>query len=286
MKSLSCFTKSLITLIAVGCLLLGAIIAKADVVLDWNAIAINTAVANGQNPFALARFTAIEQLAVFEAVNAITGHYHPYLGTITAPRGASAKSAAIAAAYRVAATFFPASLPTLDAARANSLALIQDGQAKDDGIATGEAAAAAMILLRANDGSSPPQFKIPGPPVPGELSNCEWNCRGSLLSMAECNPIRHPECWGLSPPAAAGPHQQPIRERLQRGDDGREPHQHRAVTRSGRRRAFLRPHLTRSSVQSGCPADRRRTGPFDVRERPGFGADKHGHQRQPSGVVS
>ena len=168
MKSLSCFTKSLITLIAVGCLLLGAIIAKADVVLDWNAIAINTAVANGQNPFALARFTAIEQLAVFEAVNAITGHYHPYLGTITAPRGASAKAAAIAAAYRVAATFFPASLPTLDAARANSLALIQDGQAKDDGIATGEAAAAAMILLRANDGSSPPQFKIPGPPVPGE----------------------------------------------------------------------------------------------------------------------
>ena len=33
---------------------------------------------------------------------------------------------------------------------------------------TGEAAALAMIALRANDGSSPPQFNIPGPPVPGE----------------------------------------------------------------------------------------------------------------------
>jgi hypothetical protein len=48
------------------------------------------------------------------------------------------------------------------------LASIPDGQAKDDGIATGEAAALALIALRANDGSSPPQFKIPGPPVPGE----------------------------------------------------------------------------------------------------------------------
>jgi hypothetical protein len=47
------------------------------------------------------------------------------------------------------------------------LALIPDGQAKNDGIATGEAAAAAMMLLRANDGSSPAQFKTPGPAVPG-----------------------------------------------------------------------------------------------------------------------
>jgi hypothetical protein len=48
------------------------------------------------------------------------------------------------------------------------LASIPDGQAKTDGIATGEAAALAMIALRANDGSSPPQFKIPGSPVVGE----------------------------------------------------------------------------------------------------------------------
>jgi hypothetical protein len=56
----------------------------------------------------------------------------------------------------------------LAADRAKSLASIPDGQAKTDGIATGDAAALAMIALRANDGSSPAQFKIPGPPVPGE----------------------------------------------------------------------------------------------------------------------
>ena len=148
--------------------LFGPAVAKADVVLDWNAIAVNTAVANKQNPFAQARSAAIVQLAVFEAVNAITGKYHPYLGTIVAPPGASPDAAAIQAAYRVLSTYFPNSATTLDAERANSLASIPDGQAKTDGIATGEAAALAMIALRANDGSSPAQFKIPGPPVPGE----------------------------------------------------------------------------------------------------------------------
>ena len=149
-------------------LLFGPVVAKADPVLDWNVIAVDTAVANGQNPFAQARFAAIVQVAVFEAVNAITGDYRPYLGSIVAPHGASANAAAVQAAYRVLSTYFPASASTLDAARANSLASISDGQAKIDGIATGEAAANALIALRANDGSSPPQFKTPGPPVPGE----------------------------------------------------------------------------------------------------------------------
>jgi hypothetical protein len=164
--------KSITNALGIVCLLtlalLCSIAASADVVLDWNAIAVDTAVANGQNPFAQARYAAITQLAVFEAVNAIRGHYQPYLGTITAPRGASAKAAAVQAAYRVLSTYFPASAATLDNQRAGSLASIPDGQSKFDGIATGDAAASAIIALRTNDGSSPPQFKVPGPPIPGE----------------------------------------------------------------------------------------------------------------------
>jgi hypothetical protein len=148
--------------------LFGSAAARADVVSDWNTIAVNTAVANKANPFAQARYAAIVQLAVFEAVNSITHKYHTYLGTITAPPGASAEAAAIEAAYQVLSTYFPNSASTLLAARTNSLAQIPDGQAKSDGIATGDAAASAMIVLRANDGSSPPKFKVPGPPVSGE----------------------------------------------------------------------------------------------------------------------
>ena len=60
--------------------------AQADAVLDWNAIMQSTVAA--QAPFPQARFAAITQLAVFEAVNAITKQYKPYLstGTITPPR--------------------------------------------------------------------------------------------------------------------------------------------------------------------------------------------------------
>ncbi len=129
------------------------------IVLQWNEIAVATI--GAQPPFPSTRFMATVQVAVFEAVNAITGDYEPYLGTISAPPGASTEAAAIAAAHGVLKAFFPAQGATLDQQRADSLATIPDGQAKNDGIAVGEAAAAAMVANRANDGSAPPQFHTP-----------------------------------------------------------------------------------------------------------------------------
>jgi hypothetical protein len=64
-------------------------------------------------------------MAVFEAVNSVTGNYRPYLANITAPQGASADAAAIAAAHAVL-NYFPASAATLDAGFLTSLAAIPD----------------------------------------------------------------------------------------------------------------------------------------------------------------
>jgi hypothetical protein len=139
--------------------------ASPDVVLQWNATAVATVAS--QSPYAQARYMAITQLAVFEAVNTITGDYEPYLGTIDAPEGASAEAAAVAAAYAVLIYYFPGNA-AVEAARVSSLAAIADGAAKTDGIATGVAAALAMIALRTNDGSAPLTNKLPGPAVPGE----------------------------------------------------------------------------------------------------------------------
>src|SRR5215469_18270426 len=100
-------------------------VAKADAVLDWNLIAVNTTAPSG--PFGQARYVAIVQLAVFEAVNSITGDYRPYLGSIVAPHGASPDAAAIQAAYRVLSTYFTNSGTQLNAALATSLAQIPDG---------------------------------------------------------------------------------------------------------------------------------------------------------------
>jgi len=159
-------------------LLLVHAIAKADAVLDWNTIAVNTAVASKANPFAQGRYAAIVQLAVFEAVNSITGEYQPYLGTITRRPEASPDAAAVEAAYKVLSDYFGAANPaiqtTLDNARTSSLSAIPDGQAKIDGIQSGDDAAQAMIDLRANDGSAtPPLTTAPGPAAPGvwQLTN-------------------------------------------------------------------------------------------------------------------
>ena len=141
-------------------------IAAGDAVSDWNAIMQTTV--SGQPPFPQARFAAITQLAVFEAVNAITGDYKPYLGTVPAAPGASAEAAAIAAAHRILVTYFPTAVATLDAARVSSLAMIPDGPAKTTGVATGEAAAQAMLAARTGDGSETAEFYLPSSTNAGE----------------------------------------------------------------------------------------------------------------------
>jgi hypothetical protein len=151
---------------ALGVLLASSTHASNDPVLEWNAIMVSTTA--GQNPFFQARFAAITQLAVFEAVNAIDKDFDPYLGTIAAPRTASAEAAAVAAAHGVLKNYFPANAAALDAARATSLAGIANGISKQEGIAVGEAAAAAMIALRADDGATPPEFYVPASTDAGE----------------------------------------------------------------------------------------------------------------------
>jgi hypothetical protein len=133
----------------------------------WTGTQIMLSVTAAQNPFAQARIAAITQLAVFEAVNACEQRYDAYLGTVAAPAGASARAAAIAAAHATLKALLPASGALLDAARLESLAAIRDGQPKFDGIGVGEAAAAAMLASRADDGAQPPATLLPSSTSPG-----------------------------------------------------------------------------------------------------------------------
>jgi hypothetical protein len=140
--------------------------AKADAVLDWNAIMQTTLV--GQNAFNETRIAAITQLAVFEALNAITGEYQPYVGTLSAPRSASIDAAAVAAAHKVLRFYIPAKAADLDAARVTSLAAIVDGTAKQSGITAGESAADALLALRTDDGALPVRSHLPTSSEPGQ----------------------------------------------------------------------------------------------------------------------
>jgi hypothetical protein len=152
--------KRLAGVIAVFGICLGTVVARADAVTDWNAI-MQTTVASS-NAFFQGRNAAIVQVAVFEAVNTIVGDYEPYLGTLTAPSGASPDAATIVAAHDTLSALYPGNASALGAAEVASLAAIPNGQSKIDGIAIGKAAASAILVLRAYDGSNAVVKYTPG----------------------------------------------------------------------------------------------------------------------------
>jgi hypothetical protein len=192
-----------------GTLLSAAAVSSTDPVLEWNSIMVNTTAT--QNPFFQARFAAITQLAVFEAVNAIDKDFEPYLGTIIAPPGASPDAAAVAAAHAVLKNYFPGDASALDAAYTASLDRIpSNGSAKQDGISVGEAAAAALIALRAGDGSAPPEFYSPTSSAPGAWQptpSCP-PAGGTLLQWRNMRPFaieRTDQFRSTPPPALTSP---------------------------------------------------------------------------------
>jgi hypothetical protein len=183
-------------------LLLAPPAATADVVTDWNAVMQSTVAVN--NVFLQTRNAAITQLAVFEAVNAITRDYEPYLGTVIASPGASPAAAAIAAAHRVLSTLYPnpAMVAVLDAQRAASLLSVTDGPAKQNGIAAGIAAADAMLALRSNDGSSAAVTYTPGT-NPGDWQPTPPTFQAAFLpgwGLVQTFGINHGAQFRVSPP--------------------------------------------------------------------------------------
>ena len=127
--------------------------AGANVVLDWNAIAVETPPPTVVGP-AHARILGYVHAAIYDAVNGIDRRHAPYVVTATAPPGASAEAAAAAAAHGVLARFYPAQQAPLDAALAKSLQAIPDGAAKTDGAAFGVSVAERISAISREDGAS------------------------------------------------------------------------------------------------------------------------------------
>jgi hypothetical protein len=172
-----------------GAMLLMSGLACADVVSDWNAIMLNASNTTS-GPLLDERVAAITQLAVFEAVNSVSGEFKSYLGTVPASPGASPEAAAVAAAHTTLIGFFPDRAEMLNASRAESLASIPDSPAKTAGIAAGEAAAAAVKAARANDGVDPPESYQPPPSTqPGQWQKTGTCAGGVLFQMRQAKPF-------------------------------------------------------------------------------------------------
>jgi hypothetical protein len=123
------------------------------VIAEWNAIAARTILSENATPVpASALYFGFVSLAVYDAVVAIEGGYEPYAQQPPVNAPASSEAAAATAAYRVLSHYFPASADKLAADYAASLADVPAGAGLVHGTRVGEAAAAAIIQLRQNDG--------------------------------------------------------------------------------------------------------------------------------------
>lgn len=122
-----------------------------DPVLYWAEQMVSS---QGPNRLADSRSIAILSVALHDAVSASMGHVnHEFTQGLATQRG-DTRAAAAQAAHDVLTALYPAKAAQYAAARTEQLALIPDGAAKTKGLATGATVAAAVLALRAGDGST------------------------------------------------------------------------------------------------------------------------------------
>src|SRR5580700_530746 len=147
-----------------------------DPVAAWNAIS-EKAVKTAGHPLPVTSVEfAIVQLAIYDAVESIDGHYEPYYTRVPGATG-SMSAAAAKAGHDTLVGLFPAQSAALDAAYADFLAT-NGVDPLDPGSAVGAQAAANILALRANDG----RFPLNPPPFLGSTAIGQWRPTPSLLS--------------------------------------------------------------------------------------------------------
>ena len=166
------------TLIAAGLALAGLAntsSVRADEVTDWNENMFTAVFTAKVPPVVTTRVTALVQSAVFDAVNGVYQRYTPVHVPPEAPNGASARAAAVQAAYGVLFRLFPTQQVTLDAQLAASLANLTDepggtfGQSVLRGRAWGQHVADEILAWRSTDGFIPAP-----PPFLGSMAVGQW----------------------------------------------------------------------------------------------------------------
>jgi hypothetical protein len=124
----------------------------ADAVLDWNTHGLTVVLAARQLPPDGARSMAIMHVAMFNAVNAIERRYQSYGSELRSTPGASAATAAAAAAHSVLLRLFPEQIEAIEKAWGESLEQLSGDRNLEAGIALGEQAAGHCIEMRLGDG--------------------------------------------------------------------------------------------------------------------------------------
>jgi PAP2 superfamily len=162
-----CLTRILVAVLVLALPLTGM---AADRVAAWNVTAVDATVMAGESPTVQSRALAAIQVAVHDALNAIDRHFAPYAFHGEVDPDASPDAAVATAAHDalvgiivVGALPFAgfgttaqqdAAVAFVDATYAADLETMPDDDAKTRGIAVGQAAAAAILAERQDDGAT------------------------------------------------------------------------------------------------------------------------------------
>jgi hypothetical protein len=137
-----------------GTVVLCAALAAADVVTDWNTVALDAVRASNTPPPNAARNLAILHASIYDGVNGIRRTHKPYFVTATGPNNASIEAAASAAARRVLLSLYPGLQSQIESEYQNSLRRIPNNARTAEGIQWGEFVALAILQWRSSDGSA------------------------------------------------------------------------------------------------------------------------------------
>ena len=208
LRVLSCIT---VLLALTGSALVGS--ARADVVTDWNDVLLEAVRTDKTPPPRAARAMAMVHTAVFDALNGYRHSYEPYHVTADAPRFASRRAAAAAAAHRVLSALYPAQAAAFDAVLARSLAGIPSRHRRKRGVAWGRFCADEILALRVDDGADDvvpyappvgPGYWQPTPPAlaPALLPNWPTVTPWAMASGTQFRPAGPPALSSASYTAA------------------------------------------------------------------------------------
>jgi hypothetical protein len=138
-----------------------SVVARADEVLDWNAILMRAVRTAGTPPPINLRLMAIVHTAMFDALNGIERRFTPIHVGETAPPGASRRAAVVQAAYTALVGIYPAQSAALTQELEASLAAIasesavEHSESIERGRAWGAHVAEAILAWRSTDGFDP-----------------------------------------------------------------------------------------------------------------------------------
>src|SRR2546425_3556026 len=145
--------------------------AAANEVAQWNETTMKAIEGNGQSAVVSARTLTMVQVAVHDALNAISRRYDAYYFEGPGDPAASPDAAIAAAAHTVLVGVVGsygtpaqkvATVALVDQAYAASIVRVTDGPARNKGVALGRAAGAAILTLRKDDGATRDAPYTPG----------------------------------------------------------------------------------------------------------------------------